>query len=100
MAYESQGIDAVKNTAKLDIGGARNSLEGFMNVLETQPSAQGRVGTTTDIGATTNATTKPKAIKTEYKDAKTMVNAMVYNCLNNRNDIQIDFSKSDNPLLR
>lgn len=48
MAYEAQGIEAVKN--KLDINKPTSSLEGYINVLQSQPSAQGRVGNNQSVG--------------------------------------------------
>jgi len=109
MAYQS--AEAIH---RLNIGMPDNSaFNGLQNSLE-QGSVQGYTGnvkksnadpimngaTTIENGGVTAPQIKPNKPKVDYKDATTMVNAMVNDCINQRNDIYIDFSKSNNPLLR
>lgn len=109
MAYDNK-VEAVK---RLDIGASSVANDSLRTSLE-QPSVQGRINknqqinvdpsmngnSPSEVGGTTSPSAKPKAIKADYKDPKTIVNAMVFEGLNNRNDVLMKLNINDNPFLR
>ena len=117
MAYEAQGINAVKNTAKLDIGGQRTSLDGFINILENQPAVPNKTkdagsignGTSTSFITTPKKSSKnkkqPTDVKPQFVSANVMDNSMSKTGAAQRGYVftKIDLNKPElkgNPFLR